>query len=83
MKHLDQMDIVHKDVENDVLEFFTTGWILPNFNANTLILIPKSPYADSIDKHRPIALANFKLKVLSKIMADRLATILPNIISKE
>jgi len=76
-------EIVHKDVENAVLQFFTTGWILPNFNSNTIILIPKSPEADSIDKYRPIALANFKFKILSKILADRLASILPNIISKE
>lgn len=46
-------------------------------------MIPKSPDADSIDKYRPIALANFKFKILSKILADRLASILPNIISKE
>jgi len=76
-------DIVHKEVENAVLEFFTTGWLLPNFNANTIILIPKSPDADSIDNYRPIALANFKFKIISKILADRLAKILPNIISKE
>jgi len=76
-------DIVHKEVENVVLEFFTKGWILPNYNANTIILIPKSPDDDSIDKYRPIALANFKFKILSNILADRLAPILPNIISKE
>lgn len=70
-------------MENAVLQFFTTRWILPNYNSNTIILIPKYPEADSIDKYRPIALANFKFNILSKILADRLASILPNIISKE
>lgn len=75
-------DIVHIEVENVVLEFFTTSCILPNFNASTIMIL-KSSDADSIDKYMLIALANFKFKVISKILADRLATILPNIISKE
>jgi hypothetical protein len=57
---------------------------MPNYNANTLILILKTPNADSIDQFRPIALANFKFKIISKVLADdRLAQILPSIISKE
>jgi hypothetical protein len=76
-------EIVHKDVEDVVLQFFNTGWLLPNFNANNVILIPKSSNADSIDQFRPIAMANFKFKVISKIIADRLAQVLPSFISKE
>ncbi|CAJ2678215.1 unnamed protein product [Trifolium pratense] len=56
---------------------------MPNFNANTIVLIPKIPSADSVDHYRPIALANFKFKIISKILADRLAQIMPTIISKE
>ncbi|XP_024636247.1 uncharacterized protein [Medicago truncatula] len=76
-------DIVSIDVTNAVLEFFTKSWLLPNFNANTLILIPKNPNADTVDQYRPIAMANFKFKIISKIIADRLAKILPGIISEE
>jgi ribonuclease HI len=76
-------DIVHHDVVNAVLEFFNTGWLLPNFNANTIILIPKSSSADTIDQFRPIAMANFKFKIISKIIADRVSQILPTIISTE
>lgn len=61
--------------------FFTKDWILPNFNANTIILIPKVPDASSVGQYRPIALANFKFKIISKILADRLAPIMNNIIS--
>jgi hypothetical protein len=76
-------DILHHDVVNVVTEFFTTSCLMPNFNANTLILIPKIPNADAIEQYRPIALANFKFKIISKVLADRLAQILPNLISKE
>lgn len=48
-----------------------------------MILIPKNPNADTIDQYRPIALANFKFKIITKVLADRLAKILPGIISKE
>jgi len=76
-------DIVKNDVINAVLEFFTRDWILPNFNANTIILIPKVPDAISVGQHRPIALANFKFKIISKILADRLAPFMNLIISPE
>jgi len=76
-------DIIHQDVYATVLEFFQTSWLSPDFNANTLVLIPKIPNADRIEHYRPIALANFKFKIVSKVIADRLAVILPSIISKE
>jgi hypothetical protein len=75
--------IIHQDVVNDVLQFFISGWIMPNYNSNTLILIPKTSNVDSIDQFRPIALANFKFKIISKVLADRLANIMPTIISKK
>ncbi|MCI28978.1 RNA-directed DNA polymerase (Reverse transcriptase), partial [Trifolium medium] len=65
-------DIVKKDVISDVLEFFTSSWLLPGFNSNIIALLPKTPNASSIDQYRPIDMANFKLKVISKIIADKL-----------
>jgi hypothetical protein len=76
-------DVIHVDVCNAVLEFFTSSWILPGFNSNIIALIPKTPDATSIDQFRPIAMANFKFKIISKIIADRLASIMPSIISEE
>jgi hypothetical protein len=74
-------DIVNLDVINAVLEFFTSNWIMPGFNSNIIALIPKTPEASSIDQYRPIAMANFKFKIISKILADRLASLLPDLIS--
>nr|ABD28670.2 RNA-directed DNA polymerase (Reverse transcriptase) [Medicago truncatula] len=76
-------NIVKKDVYEAVLDFFKNGWLPNNFNANSIILIPKTPNADSVDQYRTIALVNFKFKIINKVLADRLAKILPSIISKE
>jgi len=76
-------EIVKKDVYAAVLQFFQSGWLPSNYNSNTLILIPKNPNAYSIDQYRPIALAIFKFKIITKVLADRLSQILPSIISKE
>ncbi|CAK8577995.1 unnamed protein product [Lathyrus sativus] len=76
-------DIIKEDVINDVLEFFSTSWLLPNFNSNTLVLVPKVDNADRVDQFRPIALANFKFKIITKIQAYRLGTIMLSLISKE
>jgi hypothetical protein len=76
-------EIIKTDVIKVVLEFFTTSWILPGFNSNIIALLPKFPEASSIDQYRPIAMANFKFKIISKIIADRLASLMPNLISVE
>ncbi|XP_019465329.1 PREDICTED: uncharacterized protein LOC109363519 [Lupinus angustifolius] len=74
-------EIIGKDVCNSVLQFFKQSWILPNLNSNNVVLIPKFPGADRIEDLRPIALANFQFKIISKVLADRLAIIAPKIIS--
>lgn len=76
-------DIIKEDVVKAVLEFFTTSWILPGFNSNIIALLPKIPNASSIDQYRPIAMANFKFKIISKVIAVRLAPIMPTIISDQ
>lgn len=53
-------DIIHQDVIMSAKQFFISFWIMPNYNANTLILLPKVPNVDSIEFFRPFALANFK-----------------------
>lgn len=76
-------DIVKKDMIQAVQEFFLTGRFLNNYNSNTIFLIPKNSNANTVGQFRPIALANFKFKVISKVLADRLAVLMQHIISKE
>ncbi|CAL0324041.1 unnamed protein product [Lupinus luteus] len=76
-------DVVGCDVCNSVSQIFRHGWILPNMNSNSIALIPKFPAADRIEDFRPIALANFQFKIITKVIADRLAIIAPKIISTQ
>jgi hypothetical protein len=48
--------------------------------ANTVILIQKYSHADTISQFRPIALANFKFKIISNVLDDRLAQVMPHIL---
>ena len=50
-------------------------------NSNVVSLIPKIQGAESIKDYRPIVVANFKFKIISKILADRLALVAARIIS--
>lgn len=75
--------IIQQDVIDIVLQFFLTSWIMSNYNANAIILLPKDNIVDSIDIFRPISLTNFKFKILFKILANKLAYIMHFIISKE
>lgn len=76
-------DIISLGAYNSVLQFFNHGWTLPNLNSNLVILIPKFDGADKIENFRPIALANFQFKVITKVITDRLSMIPPKIISQE
>ena len=76
-------DIVKGDLIDAVLQCFATSWILPGYNSNIIALIPKIHNAVSIEQYRPISMSNFKFNVISKIIADRLAQVMPSIISKE
>ncbi|XP_039690616.1 uncharacterized protein [Medicago truncatula] len=76
-------DIVGLDVVHSVHEFFLGGELPPNINSNMIVLIPKIPGPKAMGNYRPIALANFKFKIVTKILADRLASITSRIISIE
>ncbi|KAK2658157.1 hypothetical protein Ddye_004690 [Dipteronia dyeriana] len=74
-------EIVGHDVVLAMQEFFHSGRVFPGLNSNFLVLIPKTPIALLVKQFRPIALGNFMFKVITKIIADRLAKICSRIIS--
>jgi len=69
--------IIKEDITNVMLEFFTKSWILLGYNSYTTTLIPKIANATSIDQYRPIAMTNFKFKIITKIIAERLSQLMP------
>lgn len=74
-------EIIASNVYAATLQFFKHGWIMPNLNSNIVVLVPKVSGADRIELFRPIALANFQFKIITKVLASRLALVAPKIIS--
>lgn len=64
-----------------VQQFFSDNYLLPNINCNFLVLIPKSEEVNEISHYRPIVLANFFFKIITKVIATRLGIIMDKIIS--
>eukprot|EP00253_Pinus_taeda_P010319 PITA_10319 len=74
---------VKQDVWEVVEDSRRSGTILKSLNSTFLALIPKTEEAKTPDKFRPIALCNVIYKIISKLIASRMKTILPGIISEE
>ncbi|XP_050217765.1 uncharacterized protein LOC126668619 [Mercurialis annua] len=71
--------------EPDILSLFKqfqqTGEIPKGINTAFLVLIPKFSGASYLSDFRPISLINGVLKLLSKVLANRLSPLMPVIIS--
>jgi len=74
-------DIVGSDVCNAIKQFFSHNWILLGMNANVVSLIPKIHGSTSIKDFKPIVVAKFRFKIISKILIDKLASIAARIVS--
>ncbi|WZZ77741.1 hypothetical protein YC2023_098313 [Brassica napus] len=72
--------IIGRDFIVAVQSFFIYGFLPTGVNATILSLIPKTESAGTLKEYRPIACCNFLYKVISKILASRLKSILPEAI---
>ncbi|KAI3441425.1 uncharacterized protein J3R85_002335 [Psidium guajava] len=63
-----------------VKDFFVSGNLLKEINSTIITLVPKVPNATNLNDFRSIACCNTN-KCITKIIANRLARILPSIIS--
>ncbi|PNY15138.1 ribonuclease H [Trifolium pratense] len=63
-------ETIAADVVKSIHHFFLNDMLQNNVNSNLLILIPKTPGAYRVDMFRPIALANFQFKIITKFLAD-------------
>ncbi|GJZ10936.1 RNA-directed DNA polymerase, eukaryota, reverse transcriptase zinc-binding domain protein [Tanacetum coccineum] len=72
--------VVGSDVCSAVKEFFSSGKILGEFNANLISLIPKLQTPLKVTVYRPIACCNVVYKCNSKVITNRLKEGLSEII---
>ncbi|KAK1311615.1 hypothetical protein QJS10_CPA07g00002 [Acorus calamus] len=73
-------DIIHCDLISAVQDFFKDRKILKAANTTFIALIPKGPNPSTIKDFRPISLCNLWYKIMSKIIARRIATLLDKLI---
>jgi hypothetical protein len=64
-----------------VLDVLNNGGDPSSYNSTYICLIPKTPSPSTPSDFRPISLCNVTLKIITKTIANRLKTILPDVIS--
>ena len=74
--------VVGDDVVAVVLSCLQSGAIPPSINYTFITLIPKVKSPTKVTDYRPISLCNILYKIVSKVIANRLKCIFPNIISE-
>jgi hypothetical protein len=68
-------------VSSAIIHFFNSGSLDDSINKTYIALIPKKTSLEHVTDFRPISLCNVIYKLISKVLANRLKTILPHIIS--
>ncbi|XP_030479441.1 uncharacterized protein LOC115696692 [Cannabis sativa] len=74
--------VVGGDVVSQVRMFFDTGYFSPLLNETCIVLILKKKQPESMMDLRPISLCNVVYKVISKVLANRMKSVLPCVISE-
>lgn len=74
--------IIKEDVFPFVLDFFKAAYMLRDVSVTTLVLISKIT-TRQLGDYRPISLDNLCGKIISKILASRLAPLLPKLVDEE
>jgi len=64
-----------------ILHFFNSGVLDRGINSTYIALIPKTQLPSCVTEFRPISLCNVLYKLISKVLANRLKVVLPDIIS--
>ena len=73
--------VVGDTVVPAMLDFLNNGNMLPKINHTNIVLIPQNRNPVKISDFRPISLCNVIYKIISKVLANRLKQVLPQIIS--
>ena len=74
-------NIVGDDVIEVALSVLASGHMLHKINYTHIVLIPKINEPKNVADFRPSSLANVVSRIVSKVLANQLKQILPNVIS--
>ena len=73
--------VVGDSVVTTVLDYLNFSIMVPAINHTHIMLIPKVKSPEKMSDFQPISLCNVIYKIISKVLANMLKQILPNIIS--
>lgn len=76
-----QWHCVGSSITEFVKEVFRTWVVLEEMNKSTICLLPKIEQPEHISQFRPICLSNMIIKVISKIIANRLKVVIGELTS--
>lgn len=74
-------EIIVDDVLDAICSFFGDAALSRSITATSIVLVPKGKSPQDFSQFRPISLCTFVNKIISKLLARRLAKVLPAIIS--
>ncbi|KAL9665795.1 hypothetical protein QQ045_000116 [Rhodiola kirilowii] len=70
------------EVTREVLRCLNDGYLDTNLNETLIVLIPKVKKVEKVEDLRPISLCNVVMKLIPKVLANRLKEILPDMVSQ-
>ena len=78
----DYWDIVGTNITNMVLNVFNSNALMAEINKTNISLIPKTNHPTRMTEFHPISQCNVTYKLISKVLANRLKTVMSSIISE-
>jgi hypothetical protein len=74
---------VGRDVQDMVLQVLNNNAQVDEINKTFIVLIPKGKNPQTPKDYRPISLCNVIMKIITKVVANRIKVTLPNVIDHE
>ncbi|XP_019181633.1 PREDICTED: uncharacterized protein LOC109176682 [Ipomoea nil] len=75
-------DILGNDMVLLCNDFLSSGRLPQDLNTTQLVLIPKKTTPETVANLRPISLCNVTYKIIAKVLANRMRTLMDNIIAE-
>ena len=74
-------DIIKRDVYDIIQNFWSSSQLPQGSNIAFITLIPKKDYPDGFHEYRPISMVGSLYKIISKLLAKRLQSVISDVIS--